>query len=96
MTDYSLFLTLGGLLLIGLVADEIGRRTRFPRVTLLILFGFAVGQSGFDVLPDASRHWYDLLATIALTMVAFLLGGKLSLSNVTEEISVCLLEEVRN
>ena len=80
MESYKLFLALGGLLLIGLVADQIGRRAHIPRVTLLILFGFAAGSSGFDVLPDAFRQWYDFLATVALTMVAFLLGGKLSLT----------------
>jgi Kef-type K+ transport system membrane component KefB len=72
-------LTLGGLLLVGLAADEIGRRTRLPRVTLLILFGLLVGPSGLALLPDAAQEWYDFLSTVALTMVAFLLGGRLSL-----------------
>lgn len=84
MENYKLFLALGGLLLIGLVADQLGRRTHIPRVTLLILFGFAAGSSGFDILPDAFRAWYDFLATVALTMVAFLLGGKLSLTKLQE------------
>lgn len=74
-------LTIGGLLLVGLLADEIGRRTMIPRVTLLIVFGVAAGPSGFDILPQAFAEWYELLATIALTMVAFLLGGVLSLKN---------------
>ncbi len=84
MENHKLFLALGGLLLVGLLADQIGRRTRFPRVTLLMLFGFAGGPSGLDVLPDAFREWYDFLATVALTMVAFLLGGKLSLATLKE------------
>ena len=84
MENYGLFLALGGLLLIGLIADQIGRRVHVPRVTLLILFGFAGGPSGFDVLPDAFREWYDVLATAALTMVAFLLGGKLSLATLRD------------
>lgn len=84
MANHELFLALGGLLLIGLVADQIGRQTHLPRVTLLIVFGFAAGPSGFDVLPDVFREWYDFLATVALTMVAFLLGGKLSLQTLRE------------
>ncbi len=80
MENHKLFLALGGLLLIGLAADQIGRRMHIPRVTLLILFGFAAGPSGLDVLPDAFREWYDFAATVALTMVAFLLGGKLGLA----------------
>ena len=48
-----LLLTIGGLLLVGLVADTIGRRTLVPRVTVLILFGVAAGPSGLDLLPQA-------------------------------------------
>jgi NhaP-type Na+/H+ or K+/H+ antiporter len=78
MDLHVLFLALGGLLFVGLVIDEIGRRTRLPRVTLLILFGVAAGPSGLDLLPRAFQDWYEFLASVALTMVAFLLGGKLS------------------
>jgi Kef-type K+ transport system membrane component KefB len=80
MEVHILLLVLGGLLLVGLVTDEIGRRTRLPRVTLLTLFGVAIGPSGFDLLPGAFQDWYEFLASAALTMVAFLLGGKLSLT----------------
>lgn len=73
-------IALGALLLVGLLTDEIGRRTRLPRVTLLVLFGIAAGPSGFDLLPTALQDWYEFLASAALTMVAFLLGGKLSLA----------------
>lgn len=77
--ESATFIALGALLLLGLLADEVGTRTRLPRVTLLILFGFLIGQSGFDLIPDALHAWYEFLATVALTMVAFLLGSKLSL-----------------
>jgi Kef-type K+ transport system membrane component KefB len=80
MDLYVLLIALGALLLVGLVTDEIGRRTRLPRVTLLILFGLAVGPAGFDVLPRAFEDWYAFIASVALTMVAFLLGGRLTLS----------------
>lgn len=78
METHTTLLVLGGLLLCGLVADELGRRTRLPRVTLLIVFGVLAGPSGLDILPALFHQWYEFLATIALTMVAFLLGGRLS------------------
>ena len=84
MENHKLFLALGGLLLIGLLADQIGRRAHIPRVSPLILFGFAAGPLGFDVLPDEFRSWYDFLAIVALTMVAFLLGGKLALATLRQ------------
>jgi Kef-type K+ transport system membrane component KefB len=80
MDIHFIFLALGGLLLIGVLADEISRRTWLPRVTLMIVFGVAVGPSGFDLLPREFQSWYGFLASAALTMVAFLLGGKLSLA----------------
>ncbi|ADZ68611.1 cation:proton antiporter [Polymorphum gilvum] len=73
-----ILMALGVLLLAGMAADEIGHRTRLPRVTLLILCGVAAGPSGVDLLPDAFHRIYDLLSVVALSMVAFLLGGKLS------------------
>ena len=64
----------------GLLADELGRRTRLPRVTLLVLFGLIAGPAVLDLLPREFQSWYDFLATISLTMVAFLLGGRLSIA----------------
>lgn len=78
MELYLVLIAVGGLLLSGLVADAVGRRTRLPRVTLLILFGIVAGPSVLDLLPKGLQDWYEFLASIALTMVAFLLGGTLS------------------
>jgi Kef-type K+ transport system membrane component KefB len=78
MESHFALLALGGLLLAGIVADEIGQRTRLPRVTLLIIFGVVAGPSGLQLLPEELSQWYEFLAAIALTMVAFLLGGSLS------------------
>lgn len=84
MEFHLIFIALGCLFLIGMIADEIGRRTRLPRVTLMILFGLAAGPSGLDLLPEAFKDWYEFLASAALTMVAFLLGGKLSVANLQQ------------
>jgi NhaP-type Na+/H+ or K+/H+ antiporter len=76
-----IFLTLGALFLLGLIADQFGRRTRLPRVTLLLLCGIAVGSSGLNLLPPEANYWYEFLTIAALTMVAFLLGSSLSITN---------------
>ncbi len=81
MELYLIFLTLGALFLLGLFADQVGRRTRLPRVTLLLLCGVAVGGAGLDLLPLETEYWYEFLTIAALTMVAFLLGNSLSLKN---------------
>ncbi|WP_101066965.1 cation:proton antiporter [Roseovarius salinarum] len=76
-----IFTALGALFLVGLLADEVGRRTRLPRVTLLLACGLAVGKSGFDLIPPEMQALYDLLSAIALTMIAFLLGSSLTRDN---------------
>jgi len=78
MPDHLALITIGGLLLVGLAMDELGRRMNLPRVTLLALAGIAIGPSGFDILPEDVDGLYPLAAVIALVMVAFLLGGKLT------------------
>jgi NhaP-type Na+/H+ or K+/H+ antiporter len=81
MESHLVFLTLGALFLLGLFADQFGRRTRLPRVTLLLLCGVAVGSSGLNLLPLQAKYWYEFLTIAALTTVAFLLGSSLSIKN---------------
>ncbi|MCA0930112.1 cation:proton antiporter [Ruegeria profundi] len=73
--------TLGVLFLAGLAADQLGRATRLPRVTLLLLLGVSIGDAGLNVIPDDVAQWFDEVSIVALTMVAFLLGGSLTRKN---------------
>ncbi|MCP4381125.1 MAG: cation:proton antiporter [Hyphomicrobiales bacterium] len=77
MPEHLILVTIGGLLLVGLAMDALGRQTHLPRVTLLVLVGIIVGPSVLDILP-ATHSLYSLAAAMALVMVAFLLGGKLT------------------
>jgi Kef-type K+ transport system membrane component KefB len=73
-------LTLGGILLIGLATDAIGRRTFLPRVTLLLLFGVLIGEEVLDLIPPVFTNRFDIIANMTLLMVGFLIGGKLTVS----------------
>ena len=77
----QILITLGALFLIGLLTDLLGRRTPLPRVSLLLLAGFAIGPSGLDVLPDFQEDWFPVVTDIALSMVGFLLGHALTRSS---------------
>ncbi|MHA6261985.1 cation:proton antiporter [Arenibacterium sp. CAU 1754] len=77
-------MSLGGLFLAGLAADQLGHKTRLPRVTLLLCCGLLAGGAGFDLLPQTVTELYNIVSIIALTMVAFLLGGALSLGTLRE------------
>ncbi|MFP4614712.1 MAG: cation:proton antiporter [Thiohalorhabdus sp.] len=76
--------TLGALLLLGLCGDLLARWLPLPRVTLLVVFGVAIGPAGLSLLPEAAETWYPFVSDLALLMVGFLLGGKLSLANLRE------------
>lgn len=77
MIDPYALLTLGVLFSVGLAADQVGRRTRIPRVTLLLICGLAAGAMG--LLPKSVDVLTDNITVMALTLVALLLGGLLKL-----------------
>jgi Kef-type K+ transport system membrane component KefB len=45
-----------------------------------MLVGVMIGPVGLDILPPELEQWYEFLTSAALTMVAFLLGGALSVA----------------
>ncbi len=87
MTDTSIaqvLVTFGGLFLIGLMADLLGRFTALPRVTLLLMAGFVIGPSVLDWLPDFTHQWFPVLTDIALAMIGFLLGQNMTRARLAE------------
>ena len=71
-------LTIGGLLLLGLATDLLGKRTFLPRVTLLLLFGILIGKEILNLIPPLITDSFELVADMTLLMVSFLLGSKLN------------------
>lgn len=74
----QILLTLGGILLLGLATDVLGQRTLLPRVTLMLLFGMLIGPGMLDLVPTVVADRFELIASMALLMVGFLLGGRLT------------------
>jgi len=91
MVSHGLLISLGTLFLVGLIADQLSRKAWVPRVTLLLLFGIVVGSSGFDLIPQQLSGLYSMLSAVALTMVAFLLGGALKFETLREHGAAILL-----
>ncbi|MEO0751033.1 MAG: cation:proton antiporter, partial [Pseudomonadota bacterium] len=67
MIDPFALITLGVLFSVGLAADQLGRRSQIPRVTLLLLCGVIVGV--FGLLPDSVARLTDTVNVVALTLV---------------------------
>lgn len=84
MNHSSTFIILGLLFLVGLAADQLGGMTRLPRVTMLLLLGLLMGNAGSGLIPGEVVLWFDAISIIALSMVAFLLGGALTKKNLQQ------------
>jgi Kef-type K+ transport system membrane component KefB len=77
-------LALGGILLLGLVMSALGQRTLLPRVTLLLILGVLIGKEMLDIIPTVFSELFDIIAVIALLMVGFLLGGRLTIDSLRQ------------
>jgi Kef-type K+ transport system membrane component KefB len=74
----QIFLAIGAILAMGMAADLLGQRTALPRVSLLVLLGVAIGPAALNLIPKVLLDNFDMIAVIALVMIGFLLGGKLT------------------
>lgn len=86
----ELLIAFGSILMFGLAISSIGRRTSLPRVTLLLIFGVIIGKDMLDIIPEMIVDRFDLIANIALLMVGFLLGGKLSMDTMQNSVGKVL------
>ncbi len=75
---HEILISIGGIMLLGLMTDYLGRRTILPRVTLLLLFGMLIGPNAFNLLPEVITSHFELITNVALVMVGFLVGGRLT------------------
>ena len=71
--------------MLGIATDAIGKRTHLPRVTLLLLFGILIGTHGLNIIPTVFIDNYAIIADIALVMIGFLVGGKLTINLIQKE-----------
>lgn len=71
------------MLLLGIAAEAVGRRTSLPRVTLLLMFGVLIGDGMLGIIPASVTGRFELIANLALMMIGFLLGGKLTVSTLS-------------
>jgi len=77
-------LTIGGILLLGVLTSTLASRTFLPRVTLLLIFGIIIGKDMLDLVPQVFSERFDIIANMTLLMVGFLLGGRLTKDSLRE------------
>ena len=62
----------------------LGRQTFLPRVTLLLILGILVGPEVLDLIPEFLNQRFEIISDMALLMIGFLLGGKLTAKSFSE------------
>jgi Kef-type K+ transport system membrane component KefB len=77
-------LTLGGILLAGLLLSTLAQYSFLPRATLLLVFGAIIGEASLDLIPPLFGDRFEIIADITLLMVGFLLGGKLTAASLRD------------
>ena len=83
-------LTLGGILLFGLLVSTLGQRSFLPRVTLLLIFGIVIGRDMLNIIPPVFIDRFEIIADMALLMVGFLLGGRLTMDTLSQSVGKVL------
>lgn len=68
MTSSEAMILLGGLFLLGLLTDLLGRRTILPRAALLLLLGFVLGPSGVGCIDGIGAR--ELGGALPLTRLS--------------------------
>ena len=79
--DVNLVLALGLILTAGLFGSRLLRRLRLPAVTGYIIMGLLLGPSVGGVIPAETVAQLDILTSITLAVVAYLIGGSLRLDS---------------
>jgi len=72
-------LALGLLIVLGLLGAKIGNKLKFPMVTGFIIVGILLSPSISGVIPESILEKTSPITDIALGIIAFLVGGSLSM-----------------
>ena len=88
MENISAFYEVAALLILASIAGALGVRLRQPVIVSFILVGMLAGPAGFDIVRSTDQ--LDLLSSLGVTLLLFLVGLKLDLNLVRTLGSVAL------
>jgi AhpD family alkylhydroperoxidase len=72
--DIPELLIIGVILLVGYFAHALCKKTKIPRVTVLLILGIISGPSVLNIIPHQISTWFPSITHMTLAMVSFLLG----------------------
>ncbi len=78
---YELIFSVGLIFLSALVVSGILRKFKVPSITSYILLGIALGPAGFNLIDKQILSGADIISTVVLSIIAFILGQNFSKDN---------------
>jgi Kef-type K+ transport system membrane component KefB len=74
-------LSVGMVILLGILGGKLAHRLKVPRVTGYMLTGLLFGPSVLGLISDSTLHDIHLLNEIALGLILFAIGGEIEISH---------------
>jgi len=78
----NVILAIGIMIAAGFLGGAIAAKVNFPRITGYLIVGILLSPSVLNVIPEAMVHDFDIVTSVALGIIAYLIGGSLRLESV--------------
>ncbi len=78
----NIILALGIMIIAGYFGGVIAARVKFPRITGYLIVGILLSPSVLHLIPKATIENLDIIISIALGIIAYLIGGSLRLESI--------------
>jgi len=79
--EMNLILAIGIIIVIGFLGGLATKSIKFPRITGYIIVGILLSPSVLNIISTATIENLDIMTNIALSIIAFLIGGCLHLGH---------------
>ncbi|MBN2238512.1 MAG: cation:proton antiporter [Dehalococcoidales bacterium] len=80
----NLLLILGIILVVGFLGGKLTEKIKFPRISGYILIGVLLSPSVFSIVAEDTLESLNILTSISLGIIAFLIGGSLHLKSIKQ------------
>jgi len=77
----NIILALGIMVVIGFLGGMIAARVRVPRITGYLIAGILLSPSLLNIVPKATVESLNIITSVALGIIAYLIGGSLRISS---------------
>ncbi|MFC1937536.1 cation:proton antiporter [Chloroflexota bacterium] len=77
----NLILAIGIMIIAGFFGGAIAARVKFPRISGYLIVGILLSPSVLHLIPKATIQSLDVVTSIALGIIAYLIGGSLHLES---------------